>query len=197
MFRPTTPRARLLLGAPAAAVLALGLLAGCSSGDDAASTDDASSSPKPSASTPESDSGAVIDTGMARLWPLASITDAEGTLAPPTVSATLDLREADKVSGQGGCNGFGADATLGDGGSLVIGPIVSTKRACADPDQQAQETRYLAALDQVDKIAQSGDTLTLTGGGVELVYSADTSKSAGPKTDDDSTDDDGTSAVVN
>lgn len=188
MFRPTTPRARLLLGAPAAAVLALGLLAGCSSGDDS-SAGDASPSPKPSASAPASDSGTVIDTGMARLWLLTSITDAEGTLAPPTVSATLDLREADRVSGQGGCNGFGADATLGDSGSLTLGPIIATKRACADPDQQAQETRYLAALDQIDKIAQTGDTLTLTGGGVELVYSADTSKSAGPKTDDDSSGD--------
>ncbi|GAB3404623.1 hypothetical protein GCM10027515_16860 [Schumannella luteola] len=181
-------------GAAGAALLALGLLSGCASGSSDGASPGAGGSGSASA-TPGGDgssdsggsagssAGSDLDADVAQLWLLTSITDDQGTLAPPTVSATLDLRESGKVSGNGGCNGFGADVKVGDSGHVTVGPIISTKRACAEQSANEQETRYLAALQRADAVKRSGEGLIVSGDGIQLVYAPDATKSAGPSTD--------------
>ncbi len=53
---------------------------------------------------------------------------------------------AGTISGDAGCNSFNGPATV-DGSSIAIGPLVSTKRACADEAATTQEAAYLAALE--------------------------------------------------
>ncbi|TPW74641.1 META domain-containing protein [Schumannella soli] len=186
---------RAAVAGAGAALLALGLLSGCASGSSDGAAPGAGGSGSASA-TPGGDesagsqgsggsSGGSLEADVAQLWLLTSITDDQGTLAPPTVSATLDLREDGRFSGNGGCNGFGADVKVGDSGHVTVGPIVSTKRACAERSANEQETRYLAALQKADAVKRSGDGLIVSGDGIQLVYAPDATKSAGPKTDGD------------
>ena len=53
---------------------------------------------------------------------------------------------AGTVSGSGGCNTFNGPAVV-DGSSVKIGPLASTKMACADEAASTQETEYFAALE--------------------------------------------------
>ncbi len=58
-------------------------------------------------------------------------------------TATFDA--AGTVSGNSGCNTFNGPAVV-DGESIKIGPLMSTKMACANEEASAQEAAYLAAL---------------------------------------------------
>jgi len=60
-----------------------------------------------------------------------------------TVTLVVD---ATTVSGNGGCNGFSGGWTL-DGGTLVIGPLMSTKMACKPAEVMAREAAVMAALE--------------------------------------------------
>ncbi|MFD3165420.1 META domain-containing protein [Herpetosiphon sp. NSE202] len=69
--------------------------------------------------------------------------------------------EADgRASGHSGCNGYGGDARI-DGDRLTLGPIMSTKMACADPELQQQETTLFEALEKVTSYKMAGDKLSL------------------------------------
>ena len=74
-----------------------------------------------------------------------------------TLTATFD---ADTVSGDAGCNTFSGPYQV-DGESITIGPLVSTRRACADEELQQQEDAYLAALQLAESYAVTGDRLDL------------------------------------
>ena len=64
------------------------------------------------------------------------------------------------VSGNATCNQyFGPYTTTGD--SIKIGPLGSTRMACADQAQSDQETAFLAALEASKTYAISGSTLEL------------------------------------
>jgi heat shock protein HslJ len=73
---------------------------------------------------------------------------------------TLLLTEDGKVSGSGGCNQYSGDYTT-DGDSISFGPLASTQMACEDPDVNAQEAAYLAALGTVSSFRLEGDRLDL------------------------------------
>ncbi|HEX6040881.1 META domain-containing protein [Longimicrobium sp.] len=80
---------------------------------------------------------------------------AAGVTAPTLEFAT------DRVSGNGGCNLFNGPFTQ-SGGTVDMGPLVSTRRACADPAGNAQETAYLRALDEATAAAVVDGMLELT-----------------------------------
>jgi heat shock protein HslJ len=67
---------------------------------------------------------------------------------------------AGTVSGDAGCNRFNGPAVV-DGTSIAIGPLASTKMACADPAAAAQETAYLVALEAATMVQIQGASLEL------------------------------------
>lgn len=98
---------------------------------------------------------------VANDWHLVEIS---GTAAIPTDEArrpTLHFSaDSGRASGNGGCNNYGGTAVIA-GQSITVSRLISTKRACIDPAMNAQETRFLTALEAVDRYAISGDTLRL------------------------------------
>jgi heat shock protein HslJ len=92
----------------------------------------------------------------------------DGTAAVPNdvsqrPSLLVDIDSA-RVSGSAGCNRFGGGATV-SGETIRFTKLFSTRRACIDDRLNQQETRYLAALEAVDRFSISGDTLTLFAAG--------------------------------
>ena len=88
--------------------------------------------------------------------------------------ATLSFDESGRASGDGSCNRFSGPATF-TGDSLAFGPLISTKRACVEEALNAQETRYLAALETARRYVVTGDTLLIQvadGGPLRFVRAA-------------------------
>lgn len=67
---------------------------------------------------------------------------------------------AGTVSGDASCNAFHGPATV-EGTTIRIGPLASTRMACAEQALNAQETQYLAALEAATTFAIRGSTLEL------------------------------------
>lgn len=74
-------------------------------------------------------------------WRLASL---GGKDVPASIATTLEIAADGKVSGRGGCNGFGGNAML-KGRTILFSRMVSTMMACA-PDAMAQERGFLDGL---------------------------------------------------
>lgn len=53
-----------------------------------------------------------------------------------------------------------------DGDRMEFGALASTKMACADNALNRQEMEFFKALDDADRFAVSGDTLSLLNGAV-------------------------------
>ncbi len=68
-----------------------------------------------------------------------------------------------RASGNGGCNQFNGPYTQA-GASLRLGPLVSTRRACANAAANAQETSYLRALESTTRSGREGGSLVLYDG---------------------------------
>lgn len=75
----------------------------------------------------------------------------------PTVTVSF---EVDRVSGSNGCNRFFGTVEYGKDGAIAIGPLASTKMACAGAAMQT-ERRVMSALSTATKIRVEGATLTL------------------------------------
>jgi putative lipoprotein len=73
---------------------------------------------------------------------------------------TLDFSTAGKVSGNGTCNDFSGPVTV-TGNTLQFGALAATKKACADEAANAQEVKYLAALNDAESYTIDGGTLTI------------------------------------
>ena len=65
-----------------------------------------------------------------------------------------------RAGGSTGCNSMGGPYTL-DGERLTFGPMISTKMACLEGNVMAQEARFLAVLDSVERYTIAADTLAL------------------------------------
>jgi heat shock protein HslJ len=65
----------------------------------------------------------------------------------------------DQVSAKA-CNTFRGQVSV-DGTTFKAGPLMSTKMACANPDESAQETAVFAAIEAATSYAIVGNTLTL------------------------------------
>ena len=66
------------------------------------------------------------------------------------------------VVGFTGCNRLSGQFTR-DGTTLRFGPAITTRMACADPAMNQQEQAFLSALNDTERYAIVGDTLTLFG----------------------------------
>jgi heat shock protein HslJ len=92
----------------------------------------------------------MINNGRQGVEPVMEGTD-------PT--ATYDAA-AGTVSGNAGCNQFNGPALV-DGDSVKIGPLASTRMACADEAASTQEAAYLAALQAATTYEVRNQTLEL------------------------------------
>jgi heat shock protein HslJ len=75
---------------------------------------------------------------------------------PLTVTFGADGR----VSGNAGCNAFMGRYSVDDQ-TISVGPLASTRRACAAPELQLQEQTFLKNLQAVTRLETSGPQLTL------------------------------------
>jgi heat shock protein HslJ len=97
-------------------------------------------------------------------WRLASLGGRDPDGEPPFFRLTREGRE---VRGDGGCNNFRGTYEL-DGERIRMGPLASTRRACAEQSRNAQETALLAALEAATSWRVEGDRLLLLGATGEL-----------------------------
>lgn len=74
---------------------------------------------------------------------------------------TLRLEPGGQASGWAGCNTFRASYTL-EGQALRLGPVLTTRRACASEELQRQETRYLRQLEGIRRYSVTGALLKVT-----------------------------------
>ena len=84
--------------------------------------------------------------------------DLGGTSAIPGVEATLEFPEAGRAAGRGSCNRFFGTVEI-SGESIRFGPFAATKMACLDAAANAQETKYLEALQAAERFAFDGPAL--------------------------------------
>lgn len=92
-------------------------------------------------------------------WQLSAII-AKAATASPVAGSTVTMQvNGDQVTGKA-CNTFRGQVRI-DGSSFKAGPLMSTKMACANPGENAQETAVLTALEAATSYAIVGDTLTL------------------------------------
>lgn len=95
-------------------------------------------------------SGCGGDTGSLLTGEEWRVTHLEGTETTGRQSPTLLFASGGVLTGHGGCNRFrGTYEITGEG--ISIGPALATRMACADPEANAQETRFFALLEQVTR----------------------------------------------
>ena len=75
----------------------------------------------------------------------------------------LEFVTSERVAGYTGCNMMSGGWRM-EGGTVRVGPLVSTKRACAGPEGEI-ERRVVAAL--AGTVKREGDRLVFTGAGGE------------------------------
>jgi heat shock protein HslJ len=92
------------------------------------------------------------------------------TLVLPGSSITLSFEGEDRISGNGGCNGYGGIYTLGEAGEITLSEIVGTLIACADTQMTTQESIYLSALSGVTHYELTERQLTLRIEDVEALH---------------------------
>ena len=105
-------------------------------------------------------------------WVATSINNgtggAQSVVAGSTVTALFAATGT--VAGSGGCNEYNGSYTV-TGTNLTFGPLVTTRKACAEAAVSDQEARYFAALEKVKTFAFNGDKLELRDAGGALLVS--------------------------
>jgi putative lipoprotein len=92
-------------------------------------------------------------------WQLSAVVAKAATAAPVAGSSVTMQITGDQLSGKA-CNTFRGQVTV-DGSSFKAGPLMSTKMACANPDENAQEAAVLTGIEAATSYAIAGNTLTL------------------------------------
>lgn len=96
-----------------------------------------------------------------RKWNLVSV----GGKQAGAANAFIQFgKEAGKINGKGGCNGFGGTYS-GDGSRIKIEGIISTRMACDDLDT---ENAFFRALRAADRYKVQQDTLYLYENDIQL-----------------------------
>ena len=95
-------------------------------------------------------------------WTMTAVNNGQGGVVSAVSGAdvTLTLADDGTASGSSGCNQYSGTYTT-NGASLSFGPLSSTQKACADPDLNAQEAAYFAALGTVASYRLEGIRLDL------------------------------------
>ena len=99
--------------------------------------------------------GSTPSNGPYGKWRVVEI----GTLVAGAAETTLEVAQDGTVSGAGGCNGYGGEATI-TGGAIDFGPLISTQMAC-EPAIMDQELAYFTALETVQGWRHQGGDLVL------------------------------------
>jgi heat shock protein HslJ len=94
-------------------------------------------------------------------WRLSSF-GSSGALASVIqgTTVTLKLGADGRASGSAGCNSYSGDYRV-QGQTITFSRLISTKRACVNPEANQQETRYLAALESAGRFQSREDRLTI------------------------------------
>ena len=94
-----------------------------------------------------------------------------GVAVPYPERVTLSLANG-TVSGSGGCNQYSGPVEYANG-RIRIGPLISTKMACAESDLMQLEQKFLDALQTASAYKVSAQPeLTITTAGGPLVFAA-------------------------
>jgi heat shock protein HslJ len=103
-------------------------------------------------------------------WHVTGYNNGTGAVTSVVIGSdpTAIFDRAGTVSGDGSCNTFSGPAIV-DGPSIKIGPLASTRRACADEALNTQEMQYLAALERATTYAARGMKLELRDAGGALM----------------------------
>ncbi len=151
---------------PALAALAMVFLAGC--GEESIETtigeqpvDDGVTEDVPPATV---DGGELIGTS----WTLATGAGPAGEIMLVDGFPITLVFDGDTLGGTAACNEYGGEYVI-EGSTLGIDNLSMTGMGC-QPDVQAAEAAYLAALGDVDGIDLVGDELALSGPATELVF---------------------------
>ena len=103
-------------------------------------------------------------------WQLSGLTTGDGAMMHMAIDDAIFMQidDAGMVSGNGGCNGFGGEATI-DGNKLMIGNTISTMMACAEEDKTMRESEFFAALATSDSYEILRNSLSLYDANGDLV----------------------------
>ncbi len=93
-------------------------------------------------------------------WKLSGIM-ANEAVSSPVAGYDVTLVLTDGALAGKACNTFRGQATI-TGTTIKVGPLMSTKMACANEAATAQETAVLMILEAATTLTQEGATLTLT-----------------------------------
>ena len=95
-------------------------------------------------------------------WHATGINNGTGGVTSVAIGTdpTAIFDAAGTVSGNAGCNEYNGPA-VADGESIAIGPLVSTRMACADEAATTQEGQFVAALEAATTYVVHGSTLEL------------------------------------
>lgn len=101
------------------------------------------------------------------VWELLSING-----VAPIEGTEITLRFLDgKVQGSSGCNTYGGDYVLEDGGVFRVGPVAVTEMGCLNPaGVMEQEVNYLLILQGASVLVQDDDGIRIEGGGNSLRF---------------------------
>lgn len=139
-----------------AAALAVGVLAGACSGDDAP--------PTATTDAPTTDgSASLADALVDRSFAGDDVTD-DGTHVVLVDGTSLHLTfvDAGRLTGSGGCNTLSGSWSL-DGATLVVGELSSTEMGC-EPDLMAQDDLLASLLTGEPRLTLDGAALVLRQG---------------------------------
>ena len=94
-------------------------------------------------------------------WDVHSYNNGRGAVTSPLpdTQLTATFGTDGSIEGDSGCNSYHGSYTA-DGAALSIGPLATTRRACAD-DVMAQEQAFLTALQASTRYELVADRLTL------------------------------------
>lgn len=91
-------------------------------------------------------------------WQLVELSGKKIPVNATTKNMFLILKSDSTVSGNGGCNAFSGNYSLGNGNQISFGEMVRTNVLCGGIDY---ERNYLNALAKANHYDVKGDTLTL------------------------------------
>lgn len=97
---------------------------------------------------------------VGRTWTLETISGA-GALPSDVATPTLRFAPDGHLSGNTGCNNGGASYRLEGKDGIVIEPMITTKRACANPEGNALERAYVGAIGKTKSFRVAADRLEL------------------------------------
>ena len=143
-------RRRLL---PIAVLATLAGVAGCGSDDASSSTAPAGAATTAPGSTPLEATTWELTSGSLTLvgnWTVTGYLASSGSAFASVVTGselTAQFAADGTVNGNAGCNTFRGGFTQAPGDATTIGPLASTRKACADEALTAQETAFMTALE--------------------------------------------------